>query len=48
MNQVGREVGSVLQQRNTQTIIYSRLLNDYPDKKLKDNAGPGDKKIISG
>ena len=85
MNQVGREVGSVLQQRNTeferhgisvthyehglfafgrsveeafengyrtvrnaQTIIYSRLLNDYTDKKLKYNAGPGDKKIISG
>ncbi len=85
MNQVGREVGSLLHQRNTeferhgisvthyehglfafgrsveeafengyrtvrnaQTIIYSRLLNDYPDQKLKDNAGLGDKQIISG
>lgn len=34
--------------RNAQTIIYSRLLNDYPDQKSIDNAGPGDQEIISG
>jgi len=34
--------------RNAQTIIYSRLLTDYPDKKAKDNAGPGDESIVLG
>lgn len=28
--------------RNAQTIIYSRLLKDYPDEKSKRNSGPGD------
>lgn len=32
--------------RNAQTIIYSRLLGKYPDKKLKANSGPGDTAMI--
>lgn len=34
--------------RNAQTIIYSRLLENYPDEKGRENAGPGDASIISG
>lgn len=34
--------------RNAQTILNSRLLFDYPDKKSLDNSGPGDANIIAG
>jgi len=34
--------------RNAQTIVYSRLLSDYPDEKLEQNAGPGDTDIPTG
>ncbi len=32
--------------RNAQTIIYSRLLTNYPDIKSKRNSGPGDTSSI--
>lgn len=34
--------------RNAQAIVYSRLLEGYPDEKSKNNAGPGDSTVISG
>jgi ribulose-5-phosphate 4-epimerase/fuculose-1-phosphate aldolase len=34
--------------RNAQTIVYSRLLDQYPDEKSQRNAGHGDAGIIPG
>lgn len=34
--------------RNAQTIINSRLLEQYPDEKAKNNAGYGDSTVIAG
>ncbi len=34
--------------RNAQAILYSRLLEGYPDEKIKKNAGPGDATVIAG
>ncbi len=34
--------------RNAQTIIYSRMLENYPDEKAIKNSGPGDISVISG
>lgn len=34
--------------RNAQSILLSRLLSDYPDKKALANAGPGDSTAVFG